>query len=102
MTVSITNAISEVFKGEPRNITKSIRVDYDSLGNKCLYFTHGNYTKCLSLSNLSNIMIKQYGTSDFDTANFIDSLTSYLVEVDFRTLYMSMEIEYFKYIRRNK
>lgn len=101
MNTTISEVVKEVFKGEPYNITKSIRLDYDSLGNKCLYFTHGDYTKCLSLSNISNIMIKKYGTSEFGTFNFVHNLYEYIDIVDYQVSEMSMEIKYFKYTRRN-
>ena len=101
MDTTISEVVKEVFKGEPYNITKSIRLDYDSLGNKCLYFTHGDYTKCLSLSNISNIMIKKYGTSEFGTFNFVDNLFEYLAEMSYNILITSKDIEFFKYTRRN-
>lgn len=68
----------------------------DSLGNKCIYFNHNRYTKCLTLNNILNILNKMYGKRELTEIEQATAVSLLLTKIERDTLEQSKKIEFYR------
>lgn len=71
----------------------------DSLSNKCIYFTQQDYTKCLSLNNIINILNKKYNIRDLLEVDQVIAVHLLLNEIEKETLIQSKKIEFYRWCK---
>lgn len=83
-----------------RNTTtrEDIKFDYDSLGNKCIYFIEYNYIKCLSLNNIIRILKNMYKDKELTESDSVIALSLLLAKVSREVRETSKRIELFSYL----